>query len=255
MTAGAVYGISDYDIFDSLLSEIMVRVAQISKVLDKHSNPTMSGPASALDHDEEGNPYFKAGGYFSRDIASDPDIEYKVWDASLNANFEQIKLLMHNLYTLTEMGSVLLGDFTENSMSAPSGTALRRLMMSPLAKAARVSNSYDSAIKRLLSDCMNDLGEPILPEDISIIWNDGLPQDPMEDAQIISMRTGSKATLSQWSAIQRLDNMSNDDTNTELEMIREDEGLPPIPIDISTDEPDINVDMSNADEQTDTSSN
>ena len=39
----------------------------------------------------------------------------------------------------------------------------------------------------------------------------------------MAIRTGNKSTLSQWSAIQRLDNLSDEDTQKELEAILKDE--------------------------------
>lgn len=57
----------------------------------------------------------------------------------------------------------------------------------------------------------------------TITWHDGLPADPAEDAEIMSVRTGGKATLSQYTAIQRLDDMSAADTDAELAMIRSDD--------------------------------
>lgn len=42
-------------------------------------------------------------------------------------------------------------------------------------------------------------------------------------AEIMSVRTGGKATLSQYTAIQRLDDMSAADTDAELAMIRSDD--------------------------------
>ena len=44
-----------------------------------------------------------------------------------------------------------------------------------------------------------------------------------EDAEIMSVSTGGKATLSQYTAIQRLDDMSAADTDAELAMIRSDD--------------------------------
>ncbi|MEF2919311.1 MAG: hypothetical protein U0O22_02445 [Acutalibacteraceae bacterium] len=65
-------------------------------------------------------------------------------------------------------------------------------------------------------------GVDISPTEITIKWNDGLPSDPVEDAEIANIRTGGKATLSQYTAIKRLDKMSDEDADTELEMIRGD---------------------------------
>ena len=59
--------------------------------------------------------------------------------------------------------------------------------------------------------------------DISVTWQDGLPDDPLESAQIMQIRTGGKATISQYSAIQQLDGRTDDDIEAELGLIRQDD--------------------------------
>ena len=59
--------------------------------------------------------------------------------------------------------------------------------------------------------------------DISITWKDGLPDDPKESAEIMQIRTGNKATISQYSAIQMLDGRTDPDTAAELDLIRQDD--------------------------------
>lgn len=223
ITSDRLFGIDDYRSVDSLISELMVRISQISKVLDKFAQPSMTGPHSALEMDDlTGQWVLKIGDYFPRNSESDPKPEYLVWDAGMDANFRQIELLVNQLYTISEMGSALLGDLSNKTGDVPSGSALRRLMMSPLAKARRITNRYDIPVKKMLSVLAKMQGADIEPSEISITWNDGLPSDPAEDAEIASVRTGGKPTLSQFTAIQRLDNMSSSDTDTELEMIRAD---------------------------------
>jgi hypothetical protein len=223
LTSDRIYGIDDYQSIDSIISELIVRVTQISKILDVHANPSMSGPASALEQDPAtGQWRLRVGDYYTRDNSDDPAPEYIVWNASFEANFKQIELLINQLYTISEMGSAIFGDTSNKSGQVSSGTALRRLMMSPLAKARRIANSFDLVLKRVISLCTSIYGVAIEPYEISIKWNDGLPDDEAETANIMSIRTGGKPTISQYSAIQRLDSLSESDTDTELEMIRED---------------------------------
>lgn len=233
ITSDRVYGIDDYQSIDSIIAELIVRVSQISKVLDKHANPTMTGPSGALEYDSYTNRYvLKVGGYIERSDA-DPEPKYLTWDASMAANFQQIEFLVNQLYTISEMGSAIFGDLSSKTGQVPSGSALRRLMMSPLAKARRISNKFDPQLKRIISACAEMRGEAILPRDITIKWNDGLPDDEMENAQIMNLRTGNKPTISQFTAIQRLDGSTEKDTAAELEEIRADDaeqdmGTPPI---------------------------
>lgn len=224
LTSDRVYGIDDYQSVDSIISELMVRVSQISKVLDKHAAPSMSGPQSALEQDGvTGEWRLKVGNYFPRNNRDDPDVSYITWDASLSANFQQIELLINQLYTISEMGSAIFGDLSNKTGQVPSGSALRRLMMSPLAKARRIANKFDPALKGIISASAAVYGESLPPQEISIKWNDGLPDDEVENAQIMNLRTGNKPTISQHTAIQRLDGLGDKDAAAELDEIRADD--------------------------------
>lgn len=224
LTSDRLYGIDDYGSIDSIVSELIVRVSQISRVLDKFASPSMTGPASALTFNETLQEWqLKTGDYYPLEDSTSPKPEYLVWDAGLTANFQQIELLTNQLYTMSEMGSAVFGDLSNKTGDVPSGSALRRLMMSPLAKARRIANSFDPVLKKIISACSVIYGVQILPEEISVTWNDGLPADPAEDANIMNVRTGGKATISQYTAIRRMDKMSPSDADAELEMIRNDD--------------------------------
>jgi hypothetical protein len=222
-TSDSVFGFDDYDSIDSLVSELIVRVSQVSKVLDKHADPSMSGPASALEQDQKtGEWRLRLSNYFAREKADEPAPEYITWDGSLTAAFKDIDVLTNMLYSLSEMGAAILGDISANTGQVPSGSALRRLMVSPLAKARRVAAGIDPVLKRIISAGASLYGVEILPEEITIKWNDGLPEDDAEQAQIMNTRTGGQATLSQYSAIRRMDNAAPDEVESELEQMREE---------------------------------
>lgn len=223
-TTDRLFGIDDYQSIDSIVSELMVRVSQISKVLDKHANPSMSGPEGAMELDNAtGEWRFRIGDYYPRRSNDEPDVNYITWDASMDANFKQIEILTNQLYTISEMGSAIFGDVTGKTGEVPSGSALRRLMMSPLAKARRVSNSFDPVLKKLISACAALKGIAVDAKDITITWNDGLPDDEAENANIMAVRTGNRPTISQHTAIRRLDDMSEEEAAAELDEIRADD--------------------------------
>ena len=52
-------------IIDSLVVELMTRMAQISNILDKHADPSITGPVSMLSKDENGELYFKKGKFYA----------------------------------------------------------------------------------------------------------------------------------------------------------------------------------------------
>ena len=229
-TSDRVFGLDDYDSIDSLVSELIIRVAQVSRVLDKHADPNMTGPASALERDQVTDQWrLRLSNYFPRENKDDPSLEYVTWDGSLDAAFKQIEVLTNQLYSISEMGAALFGDMSNKAGAVPSGSALRRLMISPLAKARRIAFGLDLVLKRLISAGVSLYGVEVQPEEITIKWNDGLPDDELEEVQIMNMRTGGQPTISQYTAIQRLDDMSPEDVESELEQMRvETAGRAPI---------------------------
>ena len=226
LTSDRIYGMDDYTDLDSIISELEVRISQIAKILDKHADPSVEGPSSALTRNPDtGEWQLKMGNYFPRDSNEDPSVSYVTWDAHLEANFKIIEKLINILSTISEMGSAIF-DNEQKTGQIASGTALRRMMISPLAKVNRVRMRFDSALKKAIKLCSQLGGEGIVDlsnEKINIFWQDGLPGDPVEEANVMAIRTGNKATLSQYSAIQRLDNLSDEDATKEIEAIKQDE--------------------------------
>lgn len=224
-TSRQLFGADDYGDIDTIVSELEIRFDQIAKVLDKHTDPTMQGPASALVDDGMGHKIFPAGNYISNmdEYGNTSNVSYLTWDAQMSANFQMIDKLIDQLYTQSEMGAAIFGDVANKSGSIPSGSALRRMMISPLAKVARVREKLDPALKKAIKMAAQLDGDKI--DDISITWQDGLPDDPKESAEIMQIRTGGKATISQYSAIKQMDNRTDKDTDAELELIRQDDEI------------------------------
>ena len=220
-------GLDDYGDIDSVVAELLIRLGQISRILDKHAAPSVQGPQSALQRDPvTGEWALKLGNYFPRDSREDPEVSYITWDGQLAANFQHVERLINILYTVSEMGSALFGDLSNTQGQVPSGSALRRLMIAPLAKVNRIRVKVDTAIKQALYLCSQLGGEGIInlnPYDISITWQDGLPNDPVEESDIIIKRTAGKATMSQRRALMQYDSMSNDEAEQELSLILDEE--------------------------------
>ncbi|MCL2853520.1 MAG: phage portal protein [Defluviitaleaceae bacterium] len=226
LTSDRLFGIDDFTDIDSIVAEIEVRLAQISRILDKHSAPTMTGPGSALSDDGHGGLTLKTGNYIVNDAFMDGnsgDVKYITWDAQLESNFKQLEMLINFLYMMSETGATLL----DNNLSggrAESGTALRLRMMSPLAKVNRIRVNFDPALKTAVAEAVRlGWGCSLEPSQVNIIWEDGLPDDPRESAQIMNIRTAGRPTISQRQAIKRLDgvddSMANEIINEILEPV------------------------------------
>jgi hypothetical protein len=227
-TSDSIYGFDDYTDIDSIVAELIVRVGQIDRILDKHASPSMQGPIGALEEDPSTGEYkFVAGNYLQRE-ADDPEIKYITWDGQLEAAFKQIEKLVNFLYTISEMGQAILGGEELKTGTATSGTALRLRMISPLAKVTRIRMHMDAAVKKAIRLVSKLGGKDIIDlsdVDISITWRDGLPSDPKEEAEIINQRTGGATTMSVKRVLTQYDGMSDDDAQTEVDLIAEETAM------------------------------
>lgn len=188
-TSGTVYGYDDYMPIDSLLTEIMVRIAQISSILDKHASPAMTGPTTMLTLDPiTGERYLKKSSFFAVSPGEEQP-KYLTWDGQLDSSFREVELLLKQLYVITEMGDSILG-MSEGNGQAISGTAMRSKMAAPLITVRRLTNVLTNPVKQLLHDITTIGREEIPMDQISIEWNDGLPTDPREDAELAKLLTG-----------------------------------------------------------------
>ena len=211
-TSDSYFGMDDFGPIEGLVDEVGARMAQVSRILDKHAEPTMQGPGSALVDDGHGNLHLGTGNYIVNDSLFDTGIskvEYITWEAQLGPSFKQLEQLLQFLYMMSETGATLL-DASPEAAQAQSGTALRLRMMSPLAKVNRLRARFDPVIRQAVVHLAKMDGVLVSVGDVSIIWEDGLPDDPMESAQIMQIRTGGAPTIGAREAIKRLDGVGDD---------------------------------------------
>lgn len=225
VTSDDVYGDDDYTDLDSIIQEMEIRIAQISRILDKHSDPNMYGDESALEEDENGKVTFRGGGKFFPVAQGGTEPGYVVWDAQLDANWKELEFLLSQLYIISETSAACFGELKQGM--AESGSALRRLMMAPLAKTQRIRMRIDPAVKKAIKLCskLSSISD-LTKVPISIFWQDGIPRDDNEEAEIMAIRTGGTGgarTISVHTAIKRLDNKTDKEVEEEMEKIAEDE--------------------------------
>lgn len=235
--SGDLFGIDDYAIINSIVAKIMWRLHCGDNVLDKHSEPSMSGPHSALSWDERFKTYYlDLGNYFARNKADDPDVSYVTWDGNLEASYKELEILFQQLYILTEMGQA----FAEGGGGgeASSGTALKLRMVSPRIKAARLTAINDAAVKQTVALLAKVNGIPLNYDTLSLAWNDGLPDDEVEEVNTLVTATGGKAIMSQYSALKQL-GLSDEEVEAELEQLRKEQAASsPFPLGVLDQNPD-----------------
>lgn len=216
-TSSTVYGYDDYMTLDSILAEIMVRIGQISVILDKHADPNLTGPVTMLTQDPKtGELYLRRGKFFATS-PGDNEPHYLTWDGQLTAAFKQLELLINQMYILSEMGAAILGG-EDGSSAAISGTAMRFKMVNPLAKARRISNSLTNPVRRLLST----LAENVDFSGVSVFWSDGLPDDPRENIENAKLATGETRMMPLKTAIREFFHRSDKEADEWIKAIDEE---------------------------------
>lgn len=232
-TTDRVMGLDDYTDLDGIIQELEIRVAQIGRILDKHADPNMYGPESALEEDPNtGEVVFRGSGkYFPVGEGEEPP-GYVVWNGQLEAAFKQIDLLMSQLYFLSETSAACFGELKAGL--AESGSALKRLMMAPLAKAARLRNKFDPAIKKALRiaadlEVAQHMAGAAKLENISIIWNDGLPDDPVETTTLEVQKYGAGMSSLE-SSLKRMEGLEGKELQDEMDKIEKEKPKVPSPV-------------------------
>jgi hypothetical protein len=99
-------------------------------------------------------------------------------------------------------------------------------MIAPLSKVARIRSRFDPALKKAIMLCSQLGGQDVIDltnTTISITWSEGIPIDDKEMAETMQLRTGNKPTISQLSAIKKMDDLDDDAADEELSRIQDDE--------------------------------
>ena len=232
--SSSIYGLDDYSIINSLIEKLIWRLHCADIILDKHSEPSMSGPSSALEWDNrEGGYIIHVGNFFKRDGLQDPEMSYITWNGNLESNFKEIDLLLNQIYVLTEMGAAFMEGNSAGGSS--SGTALKLRLVSPRIKAQRLVGLNDATVRDMIAAVASANGLHFNPDDLQLSWQDGLPSDPVEDANRRNIETAGKQTKSQWTAIKER-GLSDDEVEEELEQMRE-EAMISAPNILATEDP------------------
>ncbi len=226
LTTDRVTGLDDYIDLDSIIQELEIRIGQISRILDKHADPNMYGPDTALERDPITGQwgYWGGGKYFPVGQGEQPP-GYITWDGQLEASFKQIDLLMEQLYILSETSAAAFGQL--KSGLAESGTALRRLMMTPLAKVNRIRMRFDPALKEVLwlasmLEKAQGMSGAVVLGDIHIDWKDGLPDDEAELTQNEVQRYTAGMTSLE-SSLRRLYGLEGQALQEEIDRIKSEQ--------------------------------
>lgn len=232
-SASSYFGYSDYDFgIASLFEEANRRITQIAVILDRHADPIMAG----MDlRDPNGNINLLKGNYMILPKGGTAP-QYLTWNSELKAAFEELRLILEEIYRQTEISPVLAGYVA--GASYDSSRAFRMQLIQTLAKMTRKRNYLEAALKKAIRLAMAIiLGIPyadtLEPE---IKWRDPLPKDLAEAVQTESTATAAGLT-SKLDAIMRLWDCDENAAKSILERINEEKGSDPTPQPMAAPEP------------------
>jgi len=224
-------GIDDLSENKPIFDEINNRLSQIAVILDKHADPAIAVPTGTLGEDENGNPIFRIGIDKVFELLGKDDMipQYITWDGQLQAAFLEVEKLIDILLVNAEVPAVALGR-GDSGTSGSSGLSIKWRMNSLLAKINRKRQYYDKGLRRVLYTAQlleqARLGkqgyEATVPK---IQFADGLPNDEMEMATVAQIRTAGKATISQKTALMKLDGLTEEQADAELKRIKDEEAV------------------------------
>jgi hypothetical protein len=223
-------GIGGLEKLESLLAAINDRIVQIDYILWKHSDPTAYGPD--LDSGANGEAQVRLGGAYIPVSKEDVAPGYMVWDGQLTAAFKELEVLISLVFQMSETPQWLFGTVLgENSggtgTSHTDSASIKARFMPILSKVKRIRTHYDKALRDALWTCqLLDVAhgdydfEVVYP---TINWQDGIPKNALEEAQINQIRTGNKPTIDVKSAIKRQDNVDDEKADEIIKRIGDDE--------------------------------
>jgi hypothetical protein len=226
-------GISGIEKLEPTLAAINDRLTQIDYILWKHSDPTLYGP----DLDESTGSTARFGGRYIPLTKDDATPGAITWNGQLDAAFKELDLLIGIVFQMSETPQWLFGTSTavDKGGSGTSHTdsgSIKARFLPILSKVKRIRIHYDKAIRNALwkaqllelSANKSVAGfktyQAIYP---TINWNDGIPRDEKELADIMSIRTGGKPTIDQHDAIKIQSDVDDQQANEIIARIQADE--------------------------------
>lgn len=227
-------GVDDISELVPLFDELNNRLTQVASILDKHSDPALVVPAGTMGEDEFGNPVFNIAHnkVFEIDGQDDAYPKYITWNGQIYESFQEMEKIIDMIFAISEIPSVVLG-MGDAGTSGSSGLAIKFMMNSLLAKVNRKRQYYDKAIKEVLNiaqllevtlgDKKYKVATPVL------MFQDGLPKDYMEDANVMATRTNGAQTMSVKTALMTFEGLTEEQADAEIERIKKEkeENTPP----------------------------
>lgn len=184
--SGGRLELSDYDGLIELQDSVNAKMAQIARVLAKHADPKLAVPESGAD--PQGNVRASHDLFFFR--SKDEIPQYITWTAELTAAMADREAAVDALCVAAEMSQILLG--IKKGATPDAARKLRLEATNSLAKVGRKAINIEPAIARAIEatqklDQTSSRSRQYPVDAVGVEMRDGLPTDPLDDANEISM--------------------------------------------------------------------
>ena len=229
VTTSSIFGLDDYTPLDTILKRMETRLTRIGRVLDAHAEPLMGIPEDAITKNPDTSQLSYDTSLKVIPMAEGQEKPFYVeWGGQMDASFKELDFLMNQLYAISETCPQAFGQSLSGSMggsgSAESGTSLRLRMMAPLKRVERLRLNIDPALKKLIWLLATLKGIAIIPQEISINWRDGLPNDDYQQSQI-EMNDVTSGISSKKAAAMRRYGWTAEQADADQEQIRDELSL------------------------------
>lgn len=191
-------GESDYPDLIPVVAEMDRRFSGNSRIMDRHTNPHLTGPRSAVRTDAAGNVVIDVQGQYFPVEEGETTPEYLVWDGKLESSFTQIDQMQRMFHILSDTSMAAFG-LQGDGNSIESGAALRKLLYSSYLRLGLLRRAHERAIRQTVT-----LINPAI--DLMITWSNPYLDNVLEDAQAEEIRLNSGTTTPE-DAIARLDHV------------------------------------------------
>ena len=220
-------GLDDISELVPLFDELNNRLTQLASIFDKHADPALCVPSGTLGEDEFGNPIFNIAynKVFEIDGQEDAYPKYLTWNGQLFEAFQEMDKIIEMILVISEVPAVVVG-LGESGTSGNSGLSIKFMMNSLLAKVNRKRQYYDKALKEVLTIAqildVTAGGQKYKVATPVLMFQDGLPKDYMEDANIMATRTNGAQTMSVKTALMTFEGLTEEQAEAEIERIKEE---------------------------------
>lgn len=217
-----VYGESILNGNESLIAEITNRLSRIAVILDKHSDPKLSGPADATTRNQDGSRSFRVSdGYFPRS-PEDVEFKYLVWESQLDHAQAELERVVGLLCAQMDMNPDLIGLPLNKGAGVEATDTLRIRSFSTISAVGDQRDFMTDGLRDMARAivALNGLS-PTVP--INIVFGDPLPLSSKERADLIQAERMA-GIVSRETAIKRLHpDMPDEEVAAELKRIDDEE--------------------------------